>query len=146
MDELKPCPFCGTPVELAYNQMTGQDYYTHVDWNSPCVARPFYGTFSAWNTRPVEDALRVELAQQAELHRMEREALIGAWNETSRQLRAEIGQLRALLTQLEWITPRESWFWQYTQPKYCQLCGRFRHQGHAPDCKLAALLGAQGAQ
>lgn len=126
MDELKPCPFCGGGGAGYMDDVQYPDTPNERTWYAvtcgKCDANGAWdlgksGAAEKWNTRAVEDALR-----------------------------AEIGSLRALLTQLEWIMPRESWFWQYTQPKYCQLCGRFRHQGHAPDCKLAALLGAQGAQ
>lgn len=60
-------------------------------------------------------------------------------------VQAENERLRAMLRQLEWVMPREGWVMLYMAPKYCQICGKYRHQGHAPDCKLAVALGANAA-
>ena len=61
------------------------------------------------------------------------------------RLRAENDQVRAMLRQLEWIPRRESWFLTYDRLRYCHICGGFVAQGHAPDCKLAALLRVEEA-
>ena len=61
------------------------------------------------------------------------------------RLRAENDQVRAMLKQLEWIPRRESWFLTYDRLRYCHICGGFVAQGHAPDCKLAALLRVEEA-
>ena len=103
-DELKPCPFCGGGgagyVDDVQYPDTPHEHVWYAVTCGKCDANGAWdlgksGAVEKWNTRAVEDALRDELAQQAELHRMEREALIGAWNETSRQLRARIAELEA---------------------------------------------------
>ena len=43
VENLKPCGFCGQPVVIRYNTMTGEHYISHEDWNSSCPQRPFYG-------------------------------------------------------------------------------------------------------
>lgn len=64
MDELKPCPFCGgEPVRKWNHYPDGDD-----NWLIKCEPcniivislHPFL-TIERWNTRPLEDAMRVEL-------------------------------------------------------------------------------------
>ncbi len=57
----KPCGFCGQPVVIRYNTITGEYYISHEDWNSRCPQRPFYGSVEQWNARYTEDALRAEI-------------------------------------------------------------------------------------
>jgi hypothetical protein len=61
IENLKPCGFCGEPVEIRYNAMTGEHYISHEDWNSSCPQRPFYGGAEQWNTRYTENVLRTVL-------------------------------------------------------------------------------------
>lgn len=61
VENLKPCGFCGQPVVIRYNTMTGEHYISHEDWNSSCPQRSFYGSAEQWNTRHAEDALRAAL-------------------------------------------------------------------------------------
>lgn len=63
VENLKPCGFCGQPVVIRYNTMTGEHYISHEDWNSRCPQRPFYGGAEQWNTRFAEDTLRAENAR-----------------------------------------------------------------------------------
>jgi len=66
---LLPCPFCGQAVETRWNAMTGEHYIHHVDWNSSCSQRPFYGNEALWNERPIENALRAQVRQlEHDLH------------------------------------------------------------------------------
>ncbi len=63
MDELKACPFCGEPVAIEWKFIEDSEGYTHRhEWIecTGCV-RDFWPV-SDWNTRPIEDALRAELA------------------------------------------------------------------------------------
>lgn len=60
--ELAPCPFCDKPVEFRHNIMIGEWFITHIDWNSSCPMRPFYGSKHAWNTRPGNERLRDALS------------------------------------------------------------------------------------
>ena len=61
VENLKPCGFCGQPVVIRYNTMTGEHYISHEDWNSSCPQRSFYGSAEQWNARHAEDALRAAL-------------------------------------------------------------------------------------
>ena len=56
------------------------------------------------------------------------------------RLRAENSELRAMIKQLEWTRWRFSWFSDLPET-CCPICGRQQRLGHAPDCKLAVLLG-----
>jgi hypothetical protein len=64
-DELKPCPFCGQPAETTIDSR-GETRARCA--NTDCVFRPgeyddfWQGTLEEWNTRPIEDALRAEVA------------------------------------------------------------------------------------
>lgn len=60
---LLPCPFCEQKVEMRWNAMTGEHFIHHVDWNSRCPQRPFYGNEALWNERPTENALRAKVRQ-----------------------------------------------------------------------------------
>ncbi len=64
-DELKPCPFCGCGTIRKYNAKTSSTS----DWYAECqkclMMTDAYPTLDAlrdaWNTRPIEDALRAEI-------------------------------------------------------------------------------------
>lgn len=62
MDELKPCPFCGKSAagfidpEFPENIFIGCEHCDSV--GEPCQTEE--GAIRAWNTRPIEDALRTE--------------------------------------------------------------------------------------
>ena len=57
MTELKPCPFCGDPMEW---QKGG--YASHTDPSAYCpIATQGFVFATPWNTRVVEDNLRAEI-------------------------------------------------------------------------------------
>lgn len=66
MDELKPCPFCGGKADYVG---------TEIECLECGVMMPKTFAFEMqvdnWNTRPIEDALRAQLAEaQAEVERL----------------------------------------------------------------------------
>lgn len=69
--ELKPCPFCGKRAtksnELSIEMMAACD-------NPDCITFGWGMPISLWNTRPIEDQLRAELAAVKE----ENEAIAAA--------------------------------------------------------------------
>lgn len=103
VENLKPCGFCGQPVVIRYNTMTGEHYISHEDWNSSCPQRPFYGNEALWNERPVENTLRTENEQQQELidkwisANVAATTLINEQQAEIERLRAENDRLRAAL-------------------------------------------------
>jgi hypothetical protein len=80
---IEPCPFCGTSVVSC-------EYDGHYIWvecgNSNCKASMMAVRMDngdadeakkIWNTRPIEDALRAQLAEaQAEVDRLEKELVL----------------------------------------------------------------------
>jgi hypothetical protein len=65
MTELKPCPFCGDPMEWRKG-----DYAAHTDPSASCpLATQGFTIITAWNTRTdIANAAVVDLiAQNAEL-------------------------------------------------------------------------------
>ena len=86
MTDLKPCPFCGS-TELVEGQDVAQVFCYH------CVAQ---GWRKDWNRRPIEDALRAEVARQLK----ECESLADASLRYAREnadLHAEVAKLKAEL-------------------------------------------------
>jgi len=78
MSELKPCPFCGKVDDLysipRYLQVTKEET-KEIEWAVGCkrcdvhLYRARYAKddgIATWNTRPIEDALRAELARLLE--------------------------------------------------------------------------------
>lgn len=66
-DELKPCPFCGVSPKEEWHQYRNGTLQVYCD-NPECPAESIYTGLlepsearKAWNTRPVEDALRAEI-------------------------------------------------------------------------------------
>jgi hypothetical protein len=74
-DNLKPCPFCNSDPKLE-----GDDHW----WYAVCRCGADGGAdqtakkaIEIWNTRPIEDALRAQLAEaQAEVDRLEKELVL----------------------------------------------------------------------
>ena len=59
MSELKPCPFCGGEAELCYSEV-----------DTFCRKCNVMQETELWNTRPIEDALRLRIAElEAEIER-----------------------------------------------------------------------------
>ena len=76
-EELKPCPFCGTPAVVHITEYDrGSETYTidcsHMNCGgSPGVYDSSEEAVNQWNSRPLEDALRAELAEaRAEIERL----------------------------------------------------------------------------
>lgn len=64
MSEMKPCPFCGAMPETDGKLV--QCYLM------PCAFRRFKMPVEAWNTRPIEDALRKRIDElEAENDRLQ---------------------------------------------------------------------------
>ena len=60
MSELKPCPFCGGEAELCYSEV-----------DTFCRKCNVMQETELWNTRPIEDALRLRIAElEAEIERL----------------------------------------------------------------------------
>lgn len=71
-DELKLCPFCGQQHKIE----NGMDFHYGINHEIVCNRRVIMSSYSLaekigivtqWNTRPIEDGLRVELAQERQL-------------------------------------------------------------------------------
>ncbi len=65
-DELKPCPFCGSPASYKTDPHEGYKYSIQCSSeNCPNEDRDFQGycfiSADEWNTRPIEDALTAAL-------------------------------------------------------------------------------------
>ena len=89
--ELKPCPFCGN---VMINRL---DEIGLVAWCQECHAEgPMMDNWDAcWNSRPIEDALRAELAAKD----------------------AEIARLNKALDQANvWVRSVDSILWAASQP------------------------------
>ena len=66
MSELKPCPFCGSKVEIKV--FDGQEHYTCPNFRCPIIS---WDKADIWNTRPIEDALNARIAElEAENERL----------------------------------------------------------------------------
>ena len=60
MSDLKPCPFCGGEAELCYSEV-----------DTFCRKCNVMQETELWNTRPIEDALRLRIAElEAEIERL----------------------------------------------------------------------------
>lgn len=62
MSELKPCPFCSSE-DINYGHHSSES--KRFNRCKQCLSEGPYGdsatSIAAWNTRPIEDALRVEI-------------------------------------------------------------------------------------
>ena len=59
-EELRPCPFCGGEAELCYSEV-----------DTFCRKCNVMQETELWNTRPIEDALRLRIAElEAEIERL----------------------------------------------------------------------------
>ena len=71
-EALKPCPFCGRTCNLVVDCLSGDDWFVSCEEDLKCrmslhaVHPTKEAAISAWNTRPVEDAL-VEALKAAEV-------------------------------------------------------------------------------
>ena len=69
MSNLKPCPFCGKDPNQATAELGDRPCFYYECENPKCGAaeKGWHDTekeaINAWNTRPIEDALRKEIAQ-----------------------------------------------------------------------------------
>ena len=60
MSDLKPCPFCGGEAELCYSEV-----------DTFCRKCNVMQETELWNTRPIEDALRLRIAElEAEIDQL----------------------------------------------------------------------------
>lgn len=89
MSELKPCPFCGQPVEITHSALTGY-HIEHKVYNRFCVMsegllrkwKTFGGLTGGWNTRAETEAekkieeVRAECARRLALHRGMNESMM----------------------------------------------------------------------
>ena len=66
MSDLKPCPFCGGEAELCYSEV-----------DTFCRKCNVMQETELWNTRPIEDALRLRIAELEAL--VERLIEAGNW-------------------------------------------------------------------
>jgi hypothetical protein len=67
MDELRPCPFCGSP---AYSYHDNCIDFAGVKCDlGGCVCADILITENNWNTRPIEDALNKRIAELEEKQR-----------------------------------------------------------------------------
>jgi Lar family restriction alleviation protein len=65
-DQLKPCPFCGGQNVKCDNERDKRGYTVYFGKCFDCGAmghdtRNYDKATAAWNTRPIEDALRAQL-------------------------------------------------------------------------------------
>ena len=65
--ELKPCPFCGESVELDYSELPNRKHWFIT---CECCGMMYQSSISQrkyvkvdWNNRPIEDALRLRIAE-----------------------------------------------------------------------------------
>ena len=63
MDELKPCPFCGSKnTTLDYFEISCSQELGTLVFCGDCGS--YSTSIDRWNTRPIEDALRAQLAER----------------------------------------------------------------------------------
>lgn len=63
MSELKPCPFCGNETIYDVAIETNRAAVRCTKCGHGINGAPPEAVYKLWNTRPIEDALRAELAQ-----------------------------------------------------------------------------------
>ena len=70
-EELKPCPFCGSPAELEQENYSMHYFCWCANENCGCADTHDYKdarlAIKAWNTRPIEDELRTALKKAMEI-------------------------------------------------------------------------------
>ncbi|CAK0753277.1 hypothetical protein CCP3SC15_1930006 [Gammaproteobacteria bacterium] len=102
MTELKPCPFCGAPGAL---YKSGDGPYDRAGCDLECHGFP--EMIEKWNTRPLEDALRAELAQEKDdldycQANLQRDGMLAlAHYERAQKAEAELAQARQRIAELE---------------------------------------------
>ena len=75
MTELKPCPFCGEKATIDYSVLPNRKHWFIT---CDCCGMMYQYTLSqrkyvkdGWNTRPIEDALRLRIAElEAEIDQL----------------------------------------------------------------------------
>jgi len=69
MSDLKPCPFCGKEPNQTSTELGDRPCFYYECENPKCCAAEMgwhdteQEAIDAWNTRPIEDALRKEISQ-----------------------------------------------------------------------------------
>ena len=96
-DELKPCPFCGH--EPKYIGANAQFAVACVNDACLCLANSDY--VGAWNTRPVEDALRARVTDlEAQWASVPWEAIVMTCRDN---ISGDLPRGRYPVTVLEWV-------------------------------------------
>lgn len=99
MSNLKPCPFCGTEPNHMTSELGDRPCFYYECENPKCGAaeKGWHNTeqeaIYAWNTRPIEDALRKENAALTLLHTQATDEMLKMQNRVHK-LEAEIAQLK----------------------------------------------------
>jgi len=110
MSELKPCPFCGTSVVgIEYDGLYRWVECGNMDCNAAGKVFAFltdvgnadHIVANNWNTRPIEDGLRAELARRDEIIARLKE--VGGWMYIAHDEKyiRECEDWRALMKELE---------------------------------------------
>lgn len=109
-DELKACPFCG---KFMYYEESASGIDAHCT-NKNCLMYNkewLWLDVAKWNTRPLEDALRAELAAS----------------------QAEVERLRGIIRRVEWsvVVIGATWGDGYRR---CPICQNSQAEDHEPEC------------
>jgi NMD protein affecting ribosome stability and mRNA decay len=152
MSELKACPFCG-------NQSAVMDWLPSL---SGIVEYPFCEycgaqceTAELWNTRPIEDGLRAELAaaqaasdkrgeiaQEYYLRICNLEGELAGTQVERNNARAEVERLRGIIREAEFSTDLQTSVDSFVA--ICPICSAEYSWGHNNDCPFYQWEG--GAQ
>ncbi len=153
-EELKAC-ICGTPAHIHEISM-GDNWRTRYQIWCHDKACGFEGGIynstkkcvEEWNTRPIEDDLRVQLEfakndlaerltelteLRAEIERLQKEmdAIVSLDElvvDKSQQIKVENERLRRIIVDAEWVTEEDGNY------PFCARCGASFKKGHDNDC------------